>query len=66
MRSSYPSCLDSQVWVLAGEMEITLDNQRYRLREGDCLAMQLDTPKIFYNPTRKTTRYAVVVTTLPQ
>jgi transcriptional regulator with XRE-family HTH domain len=50
-----------QIWVLEGTIEITLGEERHRLREGDCLAMQLDRPIIFHNPTRKTTRYAVVI-----
>jgi len=49
-----------QVWVLEGAMEITLGNDRHRLREGDCLAMELDRPTMFHNPTRKAARYAVV------
>jgi hypothetical protein len=32
--------------------------ERHRLREGDCLAMELDRP-MFHNPTRKTARNAV-------
>jgi transcriptional regulator with XRE-family HTH domain len=50
-----------QVWVLDGTIEITLGRERHRLRQGDCLAMQLDRPTMFHNPTRKTTRYAVVI-----
>jgi len=50
-----------QIWVLEGTIEITMHNERHRLREGDCLAMQLDGPKIFHNPTRKTARYVLVV-----
>jgi transcriptional regulator with XRE-family HTH domain len=50
-----------QVWVLDGAIDITLGVERHRLREGDCLAMQLDRPTLFHNPTRKTTRYAVVI-----
>ena len=50
-----------QVWVLEGAIDITLGAERHRLREGDCLAMQLDRPTMFHNPTRKTTRYAVVI-----
>jgi transcriptional regulator with XRE-family HTH domain len=49
-----------QVWVLEGAIDVTLGAERHRLREGDCLAMQLDRPTMFYNPTRKTTRYVVV------
>jgi transcriptional regulator with XRE-family HTH domain len=50
-----------QVWVLEGAIDITLGGARHRLREGDCLAMQLDRPTMFHNPTRKPTRYAVVI-----
>lgn len=50
-----------QIWVLEGAIEITLGEECHRLREGDCLAMQLDRPIIFHNPTRKPTRYAVVI-----
>jgi len=50
-----------QVWVLEGTIHVTLGAECYRLREGDCLAMQLDRPTMFHNPTRKRTRYAVVI-----
>jgi transcriptional regulator with XRE-family HTH domain len=50
-----------QVWVLQGAIDITLGTERHRLREGDCLAMQLDGPTMFHNPTRKPARYAVVI-----
>jgi transcriptional regulator with XRE-family HTH domain len=50
-----------QVWVLEGAIDITLGAERHRLREGDCLAMQLDRPILFHNPTRKAAHYAVVI-----
>jgi transcriptional regulator with XRE-family HTH domain len=50
-----------QVWVLEGTIDVTLGAECYRLREGDCLAMQLDRPTMFHNPTRKPARYAVVI-----
>jgi transcriptional regulator with XRE-family HTH domain len=50
-----------QVWVLEGAIDVTLGVERHRLREGDCLAMQLDRPTMFHNPTRKPARYAVVI-----
>ena len=50
-----------QVWVLEGAIDITVGVERHRLREGDCLAMQLDRPTMFHNPTRRPTRYAVVL-----
>lgn len=54
-----------QVWMLEGEMEITIGRKAWRLRVGDCLAMVLDQPLAFRNPTRKAARYAVAMTTVP-
>jgi len=50
-----------QVWVLEGRIELTLGEQRHRLDAGDCLAMQLDRPLRYHNPTRRPARYAVVL-----
>lgn len=50
-----------QIWVLEGTIDITLGENRHRLRAGDCLAMQLDGSIIYHNPTRKPTRYVVVM-----
>ena len=50
-----------QVWVLEGAIDVTLGMECHRLRQGDCLAMQLDRPTMFHNPTRKPARYAVVI-----
>ncbi len=52
-----------QIWMLKGAMDITVGKKRHRLQEGDCLAMELDGPTLFHNPTRKAARYAVVITT---
>ena len=49
-----------QVWVLENTMDVTLGDERHRLREGDCLAMQLDRPTLFHNPTRRPSRHVVV------
>jgi transcriptional regulator with XRE-family HTH domain len=54
-----------QVWVLEGTIEITVGDDRHRLRAGDCLAMQLDRPTMFHNPARKPARYVVVVVSEP-
>ena len=54
-----------QVWVLEGAIDVTVGDERHRLREGDCLAMRLDHPTMFHNPTRRPTRYAVVVASEP-
>ena len=50
-----------QMWVLEGHIELTLGTQRHRLDAGDCLAMELDQPLSYHNPTRKAARYAVVL-----
>ncbi len=50
-----------QVWVQQGRIELTLGEQRYVLDAGDCLAMQLDRPLVYHNPTRRPARYAVVM-----
>jgi transcriptional regulator with XRE-family HTH domain len=54
-----------QIWVLEGAIDVTLGEDRYRLREGDCLAMQLERPTMFHNPTRKPARYVVVIASEP-
>jgi len=53
--------VDQQVGVLEGAIDIIIGADRHRLREGDCLAMQLDRPILFHNSTRRRARYAVVI-----
>jgi len=50
-----------QVWVLEGTIEVGYGDEAYRLGAGDCLAMVLDRPITYHNPTRKAARYAVVL-----
>jgi uncharacterized cupin superfamily protein len=52
-----------QVWLFEGEMEVSVGEQHYHLRKGDCLAMRGDLPTMFHNPTRQIARYAVVSVT---
>jgi hypothetical protein len=40
-------------------MELTVGHDVHRLEAGDCLAMQLDRPLMFHNPTDKPARYLV-------
>lgn len=54
-----------QVWVLEGEMEITVGDRTWQLQVGDCLAMVLEQQIVFRNPGRKPARYAVALTTVP-
>jgi transcriptional regulator with XRE-family HTH domain len=54
-----------QIWMMKGEMTITLGTECQRLHTGDCLAVVLNRPHMFHNPTRKPAHYAVVITTDP-
>ena len=54
-----------QVWVLEGEMQITVGDATWQLNTGDCLALVLDQPLVFQNPGLKPARYLVALTTLP-
>jgi transcriptional regulator with XRE-family HTH domain len=56
-----PGVTHQQVWVLQGAIEVTLGRERYDLATGDCLAMILDRPITYHNPTAKPARYAVVI-----
>jgi len=55
------SAIDEQVWVLEGAMTLTLGRAIHRLEAGDCLALRVDGPIEFHNPTRRPARYAVVI-----
>ncbi|MDQ0015901.1 transcriptional regulator with XRE-family HTH domain [Variovorax boronicumulans] len=57
--------IHQQVWVLEGRIEVTVGDDLHRLDAGDCLALTLDHPMSYHNPTRKSARYAVVITTAP-
>lgn len=60
--ASRSSPVDQHVWVLQGEMEVTVGKESWRLKRGDCLWFPLDRKTAFRNPTRQAARYAVVVT----
>ena len=51
-----------QVWLLEGELEITLGAETHALRTGDCLAMRLDAPIVYANVSPRPARYAVLIT----
>jgi uncharacterized cupin superfamily protein len=50
-----------QVWVVEGVIEVSAGPDTHRLGEGDCLAMRLDAPTAYRNPTKKRARYIVVL-----
>ena len=56
-----PGVTHQQVWVLQGTIEVVLGDDRFELGAGDCLAMVLDRPITYHNPTPKPARYCVVI-----
>ncbi len=63
--ASAETVIEEQVWMLAGTMAITLAGETHRLEAGDCLAVAVDGPVEFHNPTRRPARYAVVIAVDP-
>lgn len=57
--------IHQQVWLLAGRLDIGHGDETYHLEVGDCLAMRVDRPITFHNPTRRAARYAVAVVAEP-
>ncbi len=55
------SRLHQQVWVLEGEIDVTIGQQCHQLGEGDCLALLLDQPVMYHNRSAQIARYAVVI-----
>ncbi len=53
--------LHQQVWVISGRVDVTLGDALHALHEGDCLALRLDQPLIFSNPSPRPARYVVVI-----
>jgi transcriptional regulator with XRE-family HTH domain len=53
--------IEQQVWVLEGELEMTIGTTVTLLGTGDCLLMGLDQPITFHNPGESATRYVVVL-----
>ena len=54
-----------QVWMIDGVMEVSVGEAHWRLAAGDCLAMRLDRPIVYRNPTPRDARYLVALVTLP-
>lgn len=52
-----------QVWLIEGRMEVTVGATLWALAPGDCLAMRLDQPIAWHNPTDQTARYLVALVT---
>ena len=57
------SIVEQQVWLLEGDIEMTVGDRVHRLAAGDCLAMRVDRPISFHNPAAEAARYLVALTT---
>jgi transcriptional regulator with XRE-family HTH domain len=53
-----------QIWITEGVMIVTVGDQRWELQTGDCLAMKLDSPVSYRNPSRQPARYLVALCNL--
>lgn len=54
-----------QVWMIDGAMQVSVGRETWRIEAGDCLAMRLDAPVVWHNPTKKSARYLVALVSLP-
>jgi transcriptional regulator with XRE-family HTH domain len=54
-----------QVWMIDGSMQVTVGDTAWTLHAGDCLAMRLDRPIVYFNPGRQPARYLVALVSLP-
>jgi len=59
------SIVDQQVWLLEGNLEVTVGDRTHHLAAGDCLAMRVDRPITFHNRAAEAARYLVALTTTP-
>lgn len=50
-----------QVWMIEGTMQVSVGAERWQLAAGDCLAMTLDAPIVWHNPTKQSARYLVAL-----
>ncbi len=55
--------IQQQVWMIDGQMDITVGDARWQLATGDCLAMRVDRPVSFHNPGTRDARYLVALVT---
>lgn len=54
--------IQQQLWVLAGEMVVRLDEASWHLATGDCMAMALAARITFHNPGLQAARYLLALT----
>lgn len=57
--------IQQQVWIIEGEMDITVGDAHWHLDTGDCLAMRVDRPVSFHNTGSTPARYVVALVSQP-
>ncbi|WP_415953270.1 helix-turn-helix domain-containing protein [Streptomyces sp. KLOTTS4A1] len=55
------SGLEQHIWVLEGSVEVSLQNETYALRTGDCLRFRLWGPSRFRCTSNEPVRYVIAV-----
>jgi transcriptional regulator with XRE-family HTH domain len=60
-----PVGVAQQVWLVEGEIELTVGEVTHRLAAGDCLAMSIDPMIVFRNPADRPARYLVALAADP-
>ena len=55
------SVVHQQIWMIEGDIDLTLGDDTYHLGTGDCLSMRLDRPTIFRNHSERPARYLVAL-----
>nr|WP_210183650.1 XRE family transcriptional regulator [Microvirga guangxiensis] len=55
--------VSQQIWIVEGEIEVSLGDETYRLLMGDCLCMDIEQPTIFRNLSDQPARYLVALAT---
>lgn len=53
--------IQQQIWIIDGQLDIQLGEQCYQLLQGDSLAIRLDHPIIFSNPSAEPCRYVLAI-----
>lgn len=59
--SARKPALEQQIWMLQGQIEVTLGDEHHQLRSGDCLALRLDRPLVYSNPSSQPAKYIVAI-----
>jgi transcriptional regulator with XRE-family HTH domain len=57
------SPVHQQIWIIEGEIALTLGDETHHLATGDCLSMRLDRPTVFRNHSDRPARYVVALAT---